>query len=93
MTKCGHCGKDINHVMVNFFNHEGQDSFIPCEFSEYENNAIELDVDHNWTGDELTDEEAKETIVCPYCGKFPFDEKEELQVYEIVRLVMFRKEG
>ena len=31
-----------------------------------------------------------DTITCPHCGKFPF-ESTEIYVYDIVRVVMFRK--
>ena len=89
MAVCRCCGKTIDHVMVNFFGIDGCDSFIPCDFKEYENGAIELDVDKNWTGYELEDEERKETIECPECNKFPFDD--EFQIYEIVRVVMFNE--
>ncbi|WP_072684021.1 hypothetical protein [Holdemania sp. Marseille-P2844] len=36
-----------------------------------------------------SDDEKRETILCPNCKKYPFKDK-EIQEYEIVRLVMFK---
>ena len=91
MAKCKCCGKEIQSVQVNFFNREGDDSWVLCGFEEYAPNAIELDVDNNWTGYELDEEEQRGTIKCPHCGKFPFED--EIQIYEIVRVVMFTAKG
>lgn len=88
LVKCKCCGAMIDHVNVDFFNVFGDDAEIPCSFDVHENGAVELDVDSNWTGYELDDDEEREkTISCPHCGKFPF--ADQIQVYEIVRVVMF----
>lgn len=87
---CNKCGKVMDFVLVNFFDREGDDSYTPCEFTECNGGAVELDVDNNWTGYELTEEEQMETILCPHCRKFPFEK--EIQVYDIVRVVMFGSE-
>ena len=42
-----------------------------------------------WTGNELSEEEQVDTIRCPYCDKFPFNER-DIQVEDIVRVVMFK---
>ena len=39
--------------------------------------------------DELTEEEMRERIECPYCKQFPFG-SEEIQVYDVVRIVCFK---
>ena len=90
MAKCKRCGKEIDHVRVNFFDHEGADADISCSFVEYPNeHAIELDVDRGWTGYDLDyeTEECRDTIRCPFCDKFPFDD--EIHVCDIVRVIMF----
>ena len=90
MAKCKNCGKPIETVQVNFFNPDGSDSYCECAFEGYDNGCIELDVDQEWTGNDLSYEERKETIRCPHCGKFPF--ADEMTVYDIVRVIMFEEE-
>ena len=55
-----------------------------------EKDAVVIDTNSAWAGYELSDEERLETIKCPYCNQFPFENK-EIQEYEIIRLVMFRR--
>lgn len=88
--KCEKCGKEIETVIVGFFAYDGSDYETEIPLQECENNAVFVDLDCNWTGYELTEEEQRETILCPHCKQFPFEEK-EVQVYEIVRAVMFRE--
>lgn len=87
--KCEKCGKEIDRIMVNRFNHDGSDSLYNYSFCEVEQNAVCIDTDRNWVGYELTEEERIETIQCPHCGEFPFKSK-EIQEHEIIRLVMFK---
>ncbi len=87
--KCEKCGKEIMTFKVGHFNWDGNDSDIECDFFECESDAVVVDLSPNWTGYELDDEEAIDTIHCPYCGKFPF-ENTEIQTYEYVRVVMFK---
>jgi hypothetical protein len=89
MVKCEKCGKEIKTLLVDIFNRDGSDSFYTHEIVEYAENAACVDVDPNWTGNELSEEEALDTIKCPCCGKFPFD-SEEIQAVEFVRVVMFK---
>lgn len=89
--KCKKCGKEINEVIINNFDYDGTDFFTKVPFKQVLHNAIYFDTDINWTGYELTDEERKEGIKCPYCKKYPFDDKEEIQTYEYVRVVCFKK--
>jgi hypothetical protein len=89
VLKCEKCGREISEVHVNYFDHNGSDSFQQMPLVAHENGAY-IDADRDWTGYELSEEERPETIVCPYCGEFPFNST-EIQVYDIVRLVCFSK--
>lgn len=89
--KCKKCGKEINEVVINAFTYDGDDIIKNVPFKQVLTNAIYFETDINWTGYDLTDEERKEGIECPYCKKYPFDDKEEIQIYEIVRVVCFKK--
>ncbi len=90
--KCEKCGKEMGGIgiSINCFNHDGTDSLYIHSFDEL-TNVIVVDTDKSWTGYELTEEEQLETIKCPHCDQFPFKVK-EIQVHEIVRIVMFKKE-
>ena len=89
--RCQKCGKIIKDVRVNFFEYDGNDDFYLMPTRQVPNNAVVIDVDNNWTGYDLTDEERKETIECPYCHKYPFKDDIEIQTYEVVRIVCFKK--
>ena len=89
--KCEKCNKEIDYVMVDFFNYDGSDSDQEIPLQKCENNAVFVDLNCNWTGYELTEEEQRETICCPHCKQFPF-KYDEVQVYEIVRAVMFKND-
>ena len=88
--KCEKCGKELKYININMFGHDGSDYFRNHHFQECEENAVVIDTDSAWTGYELSDEERLETIKCPYCNQFPFEDK-EIQEYEMIRLVMFRR--
>lgn len=87
--KCEKCGKEIDYLDVNRFNHDGSDSNYKYPIIECSDNAAYVDIDTQWTGWELSEEEQMETLVCPECGEFPF-KHEEVQVHEIIRAVMFK---
>lgn len=90
--KCNNCKKDINKILLNRFNYDGSDSEELIEFSEifnYESRGIVIRTDTNWTGYELTNEERQETISCPYCHKYPFNEKDEIETNEPVEIICF----
>lgn len=89
--KCEKCGKEITSLKVEMFNHDGSDSDVTHSFNECETDAVVIDVDPNWTGNELDEEEMADTIHCPFCGEFPFENK-EIQTYNYVRVVMFKTE-
>lgn len=87
-VKCEKCGADIDHLLVNMFNHEGCDSFRSKPFVVHPEGAVSITTSPNWTGYELSDEERLETIVCPHCRQYPFVSC-EIDVHEPVELVMF----
>lgn len=89
--KCEKCGKELSLINIDVFNHEGIDSFVSSSYNEYYKDAVVIDTNKNWAGYELSEEEMIETIICPHCGKFPFNHK-EVQVYDIVRIVCFKSE-
>ena len=89
--KCEKCGKEIDSLLVNVFNYDGSDSDEEFPITECENNAAYIDIDANWTGYELSEEEMRETILCPHCEQFPF-KNTEIHVYDIVRVVCFKEE-
>lgn len=89
--KCEKCGHELEKVKVDMFDRDGSDSFCPHYIYEAEEDAAVIETDQNWTGYDLSEEEMVDTIECPHCGKFPF-KSTEIQVYNVVRLVMFRSE-
>lgn len=89
--KCERCGKKIDSVMVNKFIFEGVDGFFNIPIIEANDNAVYVETDSNWTGYELTEEEMINTIICPQCLEYPFNDK-EIQVHDVVQIVMFESE-
>lgn len=91
LVKCEKCGKEMSYVLVNKFNYSGSDSFLKYSYNRI-GDCISIVADRNWTGYELSEEEMLETIVCPHCGKYPFQSK-EIHIYDEVEIVMFPKEN
>lgn len=91
LVKCEKCGKEMSYVLVNKFNYSGSDSFLKYSYNRI-GDCISIVADRNWTGYEFSEEEMLETIVCPHCGKYPFQSK-EIHVYDEVEIVMFPKEN
>lgn len=89
MVKCKCCGREINYVNVDLFDIQGSDSFERLPLYECDDNAVYIEPGQIWTGYELSEEEQIDTIECPYCNKFPFNER-DIQVEDIVRVVMFK---
>lgn len=91
--KCEKCGNEISYVKMLRFNYDGSDDWIRYTINEEENiEAVYIDADCNWTGCGLSEEEQMDTIICPDCEQFPFEHK-EVQTYEILRVVCFKKGG
>lgn len=91
LVKCEKCGKEMPYVLVNKFNYSGSDSFLKYSYNRI-GGCVSIVADRNWTGYELSEEEILETIVCPHCGKYPFQSK-EIHVYDEVEIVMFPNEN
>lgn len=90
--KCEKCGHEFEKLNVQTFTRDGSDYEDKCEAEVCGDEAVVVETSPNWCGYELTEEEMLDTITCPHCGKFPF-ESTELYVYDIVQVVMFRKDG
>ena len=88
--KCEKCGHELSTLSVDMFNYDGSNRFVDYTFREEGENAVIVETPRNWVGYELLEPEMHETIRCPNCGKFPF-ENTEVQGCDVVRLVMFRK--
>lgn len=89
LVRCEKCGFKMELIDVNFFDREGDDHYEGCGYEQAEFDAVVLDVPPNWTGNELDESELPDTIRCPICKQFPFDNT-EVQTYDFVRLVMFK---
>lgn len=90
--RCEKCGKELEYIEVGRFTRSGSDFSAKYSYKEVPQDAVIIDTDSNWTGYELSEEEQLETIRCPYCQEYPFQET-EIQVREIVRIVMFKRES
>lgn len=91
--RCEKCGKQLKYIELNrFSSHNGSDYFLEHSYKEVPQDAVVIDTDSCWTGYELEKDEQIKTIRCPYCHEFPFDDK-EIQVHEVVRVVIFKKES
>lgn len=88
--KCEKCGREFRTLNVRTFARDGSDYEDECEVGICNDEAVVVETSKNWCGYELTEEEMPDTITCPHCGKFPFEDK-EIHVAEIVQIVMFRK--
>lgn len=89
--KCEICGAKIYTLLIDIFSHNGKDYEIEHPIKEFEKNAVTVDVTRNWVGEDLSEEEQMETILCPICKKFPFKHR-EVQAYELIRIVCFKEE-
>lgn len=89
---CEKCGANIDSVLVDVFQRDGSDTDIKHSLFEEEESCVCIETTQNWTGYELSEEEMRGTIVCPHCKQFPFINT-EIQVYDIVRVVCFKREG
>lgn len=87
--KCEKCGHELDVIAVEVFNHFGE-NLPSLQRPRVVGNAVIAETSKNWCGYRLPDEEALDTIRSPHCGKFPF-ENTELQRYELISLVMFKK--
>lgn len=89
MISCEKCGHELDIIALNVFAYDCSDHLIHHIPKEADNNAVVVETMQNWCGYELLDEEMPDSISCPYCHKFPFEDI-EVQCYDVVRLVMFK---
>jgi len=89
VLRCEKCGKMMDCVLVDMFDHNGADSYEKIQINPIEDAAV-FEVSQNWTGYELSEGEQHETILCPHCKQFPFDDP-EIDVYDSVQVICFRK--
>ena len=90
--KCEKCGKEITYITTSRFSYDGSDCDDTVSLKEDKIfNAVTMETDKNWTGYGLTEEEMRERIECPYCKQFPF-ESEEIHVFDVVRIICFKKD-
>ena len=88
---CEKCGKEIDYLSIDTFDWDGSDSFETLPITEDTDGSVYVDVEPNWTGYGLSEEEMPETIRCPECGQFPLENR-EIHAHDMVRVVLFRKE-
>ena len=86
---CEKCGKKLDHIITSVFNYDGSDSECSFPIDYYEDGGcIQFSTTQNWTGYELSDAEQKDSIRCPFCGEFPFDANEEIELYEPEKVIV-----
>ena len=90
--RCVKCGKEIHSVLLNVFDYDGSDKLNEEDIEEIEYcDAVYISTYRNWTGYELSEEEQRETILCPHCEQFPF-KSDEIGVHDKVEIVCFKGE-
>lgn len=89
MVRCEKCGKIINKIITNEFKADGSDREIDYPLIGTDEEVVFFDANENLCCYGLNEEEQIEHISCPHCGEFPF-KHEEVQMYNIVRVVMFK---
>jgi hypothetical protein len=90
--RCAKCGKEIHKVLLNVFNFDGLDDFVEGDIGEIECcDAVYISTYRNWTGYELSEEEQRETILCPHCEQFPF-KSDEVNVFDKIEIQCFKGE-
>lgn len=89
--KCERCGAEIKSLLVNMFDMDGADGYTARPIYEPEGyDSVEFETDQNWTGYEQEGEDMRDSIICPVCRKYPFED-EEIEVYDVVKVVMFKR--
>lgn len=88
--KCEKCGAFIDSLELDIFNQDGSDSWRNTPAEKADVDVIVVETEQNWAGYELSEEEMPDSVRCPKCKRFPF-ESTEIQLYNIVRLIMFKR--
>lgn len=88
MITCNKCGNPLPFVEADCFQYDGADAWEEYPVHACSNRAVYIDLPTSWAGDCMSEEEQMESIRCPHCHKYPFND-EEIQVYGMLRTVMF----
>ena len=90
--RCVKCGKEIHSVLLNVFDYDGSDKLNEEDIGEIECcDAVYISTYRNWTGYDLSEEEKRETILCPHCEQFPF-KSDEVNVFDKIEIQCFKGE-
>ena len=81
--KCEKCGSEIKQLIISVSDAYGSDCSISVDITECEKNAVVFETDKSWTGYD-------QDVRCPICGKNLF-QNDEIQIFNIVRVVKFKK--
>ena len=87
--KCEKCGKEINHLEIDMFNYDGSDEWRVTQFEEH-TNAVTIDTNPAWTGYEMSYEEMRESIRCPECKQYPFED-DGIDAQIIIEVIIWKK--
>lgn len=90
MVTCNKCGKPIPEIEVDIFQYDNSDAWGLFQLHACSNYAVYVDLPPAWVGDDMSEEEQRDSIRCPHCHAYPFEDK-EIQVYTQLRTVMFDK--
>jgi DNA-directed RNA polymerase subunit RPC12/RpoP len=91
---CEKCWKKIDHIITSVFNYDGSESeySFPITYNK-DRGCIQFSITtQKWTGFELSGTEQKESIRCPFCGEFPFNANEEIELYEPEEVVVMMRD-
>ena len=83
-------GEKENEIIISVSDAYGSDCSISVDITECEKNAVVFETDKSWTGYDQDGEDANQDIRCTICGKNPF-QNDEIQIFNIVRVVKFKK--
>ena len=86
--KCCECGAEINHVLVNHFEHDGTDRLHKMDLEDLGDGCYSVLTDTSWTGYGLETEDCLADVYCPKCKKFPFKTK-DMEQCKLVQLVFW----
>lgn len=89
--KCEKCGKEIKHLEIDMFNYDGSDEWRETQFEEQPNGAVTIETNPAWTGYEMSYDEMCESIRCPECKQYPFEDK-IIDAQIIVSVIMWKTE-
>lgn len=88
--RCEKCGAEIKHLEIDIFNYDGSDEWRETQFEEH-TNAVTIDTNPAWTGYEMSCEEMRESIRCPGCKQYPFED-DDIDAQLIINVIMWKTE-